>query len=94
MSLMNDTITTIEDAAAHLPELVERVCAYGQPALILRAGTPVARIVPVTGQTEPSDDLLAFLRRWRTEYPDPDEQLEADIQDSRRGVRPPHDPWA
>jgi prevent-host-death family protein len=85
---MSDTITTIEDAAAHLPELVERVCADGQPALILRAGTPVARIVPVTGQTEPSDDLLAFLRRWRTEYPDPDEQLEADIQDSRRGVPP------
>jgi antitoxin (DNA-binding transcriptional repressor) of toxin-antitoxin stability system len=87
-----------ENEAAWMPlaliELVERVCAHRQPALILRAGTPVARIVPVTGQTEPSDDLLAFLRRWRTEYPDPGEQLEADIQASRRGIRPPHDPWA
>jgi antitoxin (DNA-binding transcriptional repressor) of toxin-antitoxin stability system len=90
---MSDTVMTIEDAAAHLPELVERVCAHRQPALILRAGTPVVRIVPVFGQTEPTDDLLAFLRRWRVEYPDPDEQLDADIQESRQGIQPPHDPW-
>lgn len=35
---MSETVMTIEDAAAHLPELVERVHTHRQVALILRAG--------------------------------------------------------
>ena len=84
---------TIEDAAAHLPELVERVHTHRQAALIVRAGRPVVRIVPVPAEAEVREDLLTFLRRWQREYPDPDEHLAEEIQESRRAVQPPRDPW-
>ncbi len=83
---------TIEDFAAHLPELVEQIHAQGDAAVIVRAGRPVVRIVPIPAG-EGSEDLAAFLRRWRTEYPQPDEQLAKDIGESRRAVQGPRDPW-
>ena len=90
---MSETVMTIEDAAAHLPELVDRVHTHRQAALIVRAGRPVVRIVPVPAEAEVREDLLAFLRRWQREYPDPDEHLAEEIQESRRAVQPPRDPW-
>lgn len=90
---MNETVLTIEDAARCLPELVERVHASGESALLTKAGSPRARIVPVPPREQDPDDLIAFLRRWRTEHPEPDEQFAEAIAESRRGVQPPHDPW-
>jgi antitoxin (DNA-binding transcriptional repressor) of toxin-antitoxin stability system len=90
---MNETVMTIEDAAARLPELVEQIRVQREAAVILRAGRPVARIVPVPAAGEVSEDLIAFLRRWQSEYPGPDERLADDIEDSRRAVQPPRDPW-
>ena len=40
---MSDTVMTIEDFAAHLPELVEQIHARGDAAVIVRAGRPVVR---------------------------------------------------
>jgi antitoxin (DNA-binding transcriptional repressor) of toxin-antitoxin stability system len=84
---------TIEDFAAHLPELVEQIHARGDAAVIVRAGRPVVRIVPIPATDEGPEDLVAFLRRWRSEYPQPDEQLAEDIEASRRAVQGPRDPW-
>ncbi len=90
---MNETVLTIEDAARCLPDLVERVHARGEAALLTKSGRPVARIVPVPDREQPSESLIAFLRRWRAEHPAPDEQLAEVIAESRRAVQPPHDPW-
>jgi antitoxin (DNA-binding transcriptional repressor) of toxin-antitoxin stability system len=76
---MSDTAITIEDAATRLPEVVERVRSHREATVILRAGRPVVRIVPVPLAGEVAEDLVAFLRHWQDEYRDPDDQLAEDI---------------
>jgi antitoxin (DNA-binding transcriptional repressor) of toxin-antitoxin stability system len=90
---MSETVRTFEDAARCLPDLVERIHARGEAALLVKSGQPLARIVPVPGEGQVTEDLLVFLRRWRTEHPEPDEQFAEAIEESRKAIRPPHDPW-
>ena len=90
---MNETVLTIEDAARRLPDLVEQIHTSGKGALLVKAGRPLVRIVPFSAGEPTTEDLVAFLRRWRIEHPEPDEQLGEDIAESRRAIRPPHDPW-
>jgi antitoxin (DNA-binding transcriptional repressor) of toxin-antitoxin stability system len=88
---MSETVLTIEDAARCLPDLVERIHATGGAALLVKAGQPLARIVAVPAKA--ADDLIAFLRQWRIEHPEPDEQFAQAIEESRKDLRPPRDPW-
>ena len=90
---MKETVLTIEDAARCLPELVERIRMSGKGAVLVKAGQPLARIVPLAPAEQGTADLIAFLHRWRTEHPEPDEQLADAIDASHRAIRPPHDPW-
>jgi prevent-host-death family protein len=90
---MSEAIVTVEDAAFRLAELVDEVSARREPAVLTKAGRPVARIVPIPPSSELSGDLIDFIRRWRTEHPEPDAQLAEAIAESRRGVRPARDPW-
>jgi prevent-host-death family protein len=90
---MSETVLTVEDAAARLSELVERVHTSRETAIITLSGRPVARIVPMPTPADVSENLVAFLRLWRTQHPEPDEQFTHAIEESRRGVRPPRDPW-
>jgi prevent-host-death family protein len=89
---MTETVFTIEDAARCFPELVERVHAGHEVALLVKAGQPVARIVPAKGPGRVAD-LIEFLSAWRLKHPEPDDQFARAIEESRRGVRPPRDPW-
>ncbi len=84
---------TIEDAAACLADLVERIRAKHESAVLVKSGQPVARIVPMPAPGQVAEDLIAFLRRWRVEHPAPDEQLAGDLEESRKAVQPPPDPW-
>jgi len=86
-------VTTLEDAAIRLAELVEQVHAQGEAAVIVKAGRPVVRIVPVPTANESCEGLIQFLRRWRSEHPEPDELLAQDIEASRQAVHAPRDPW-
>ena len=90
---MSETVLTIEDAARCLPELVERIHANGEAAVLVKSGMPLARIVPVPPPGQAAEDLIAFLRQWRIQYPEPDDQLAGDIEETRRAVHPPRDPW-
>ena len=84
---MNETVLTIEDAARSLPDLVEKVHASGEPALLVKCGRPMARIVAVPFREQGSEDLIAFLRRWRLEHPEADESFADAIEGSRRAVQ-------
>jgi antitoxin (DNA-binding transcriptional repressor) of toxin-antitoxin stability system len=86
---MSETVRTIEDAVRCLPELVERIHARGEAALLVKSGRPLARIVPVPARGPRAEDLIAFLRRWRSEHPEPDESL----AEGQRAIHPPRDPW-
>ena len=90
---MSETVLTVEDAARCLSELVERVHTKGEAAVLVKSGRPLARIVPIPSQGQVAEDLIAFLRRWRIEHPEPDEQFAEVIQESRRADQPPRDPW-
>jgi len=90
---MSETVLTIEDAARCLSQLVERVHANGEPALLVKSGQPLARIVPVPLSGQGGEELIAFLRRWRIEHPEPDEQLSEAIQESSKAVQTARDPW-
>lgn len=89
---MNETVLTIEDAARTLADVVERVRTRGEAALLTKSGEPVARIIPVAGARS-TEELIAFLRRWRREHPEPDEQFAEAVEEGRKAIRPPHDPW-
>jgi antitoxin (DNA-binding transcriptional repressor) of toxin-antitoxin stability system len=90
---MSETVLTVEEAARCVPDLVERVHTKGEAATLVKAGLPLARIVPVPLSGQGPDELIAFLRRWRSEHPEPDDQFAEVIRESRQGVRPPRDPW-
>jgi antitoxin (DNA-binding transcriptional repressor) of toxin-antitoxin stability system len=90
---MNETILTIEDAARRLPEVVQRVHSSGNAAILTQSGHRVARIVRDQSGPQGTDSLIAFLRQWRIAHPEPDEQFGDAIEESRRAVQPPHDPW-
>lgn len=87
-------MVTVEQAAANLGELLERVHASRETAIIMKEGRALARITPLPAPAEASEDLVGFLRRWRLEHPDPDDQLAESIDLSREAVRLPYDPWA
>ena len=90
---MVETVLTIEEAAAHLGDLVERLHARQEVAVITRSGQPLVRIVPITTSAGSSEDLIEFLRRWRSEHPEPDEQFERAIETGRPTSQPPRNPW-
>ena len=83
---MSELVITLEDAARSLPDLVERVHSNGEPALITKSGQALARLVPIPIGEQGAEDLIAFLRRWRVEHPEPDEQFTQAIKDSRRAI--------
>jgi antitoxin (DNA-binding transcriptional repressor) of toxin-antitoxin stability system len=89
---MRETMLTIEEAARSLAAVVDRVHNRGETALLVKEGRPYARIVPVGAGERGSDELIAFLRRWRLEHPEPDEQCATGIEESCKAVRPPNDP--
>ena len=86
---MNETVVTIEDAARCLPDLAERVHVSGESALLVKSGRPLVRIVPVPPVQPCADDLIAFVRCWRIEHPEPDEQFAEAIDAAAKGIRDP-----
>ncbi len=71
---MSSNVLKLEDAARYLAEVVDGVRASGEPAVLLKNGQPVARIVAMPARAGGTDDLISFLRKWRLEHPEPDEQ--------------------
>jgi prevent-host-death family protein len=90
---MSEAMLTIEEAARRLADVVAQVRSKGEAAVLLQSGRPVARIVPVASVSSVSEDIIAFLGRWRHEYPEPDDDLSDVIQESRKCLPPPRDPW-
>ena len=91
---MSDSVLTIEDAARRLPEVVDRVHTSGEVATLTKSGSPVARIVPISENSKNgTSELIVFLRKWRVDHPEPDDQFAEAMEESRKTVRPQSDPW-
>ena len=72
---------SIEEAAAHLPELIAEACR-GAEVVIAQAGTPAVRLTPLppdstgSGEKEEGWPLLGWLKGKVKIAPDFDEPLE------------------
>lgn len=84
---------TIEDASRNFADVVDRIQAKGEATILLKSGRPVARIVPVVSAGHVSEDLIAFLCRWREEHSEPDDEFSDIMLESRKWQNPPRDPW-
>jgi antitoxin (DNA-binding transcriptional repressor) of toxin-antitoxin stability system len=90
---MSEHFMNIDDAAAGLHQLIDRIQAQREPAVIVKSGRPVARIVPMPVEEETSRDLIDFLRQWREDYPEPDDGLAEAIEDVGKNGQSVRDPW-
>ncbi|MCA9155101.1 MAG: type II toxin-antitoxin system prevent-host-death family antitoxin [Planctomycetales bacterium] len=70
---MSENVVSLEHAISHLEEVVERVCANGEVAVVTKSGLPLVRIVPAAPSSATSEELIDFLKRWRTENLDADD---------------------
>ena len=69
---------TVEEAAAHLPELIDEACRGGE-VVIARPDAGAVRLTPVPAEPPPNRDhwpLFGFLKGKITMAPDFDEPLE------------------
>jgi hypothetical protein len=90
---MSESVLSVDDAAARLPELVEQAHTANGAAVIIRSGSRMVRIVPISGEPEASPDLVAYLRQWALDHPEPDEGFAEAVEFSRKTLQSPRDPW-
>jgi prevent-host-death family protein len=70
------TIVNTHEAKTHLSQLLKRVAA-GEEIVIAKAGTPVARLVPVKDVSE--ERVLGFVREGLSVSDDFDAPLPAEV---------------
>ena len=72
------------EAKTHLPQLLERV-AKGETITITRHGVPVARLVPVNGNTKPGvKQTIEAILEFRQAHPLYGDDLKDWINEGRR----------
>ena len=90
---MTERTLTVTEAARNFADLVNRVYYRGESALLLKNGTPVARIIPVESVRRTGAEIAA---QWDDLPHLPPEEAEAfarDIEEARRELPPLPDLW-
>ena len=90
---MPERTISVTEAARNFADLVNRTHYRGEVTLLLRAGRPVARIVPTGGSSCLGSDLAAKWREMEPLPPDEAEALARDLEDSRATITPPASKW-
>jgi prevent-host-death family protein len=83
---MAESSVSVAEASSSLGEIVDRVAKFGDTALIVENGTPLARIVPVNASPKTADE---FLKSWPTLHhltPEEAANFEADILAARQTI--------
>jgi len=93
-AIETNVVLTIEDASHCLPALADRVHASGTAALLFKSGRPFVSLVPIQSDVDSTADLVGFLRQWRADHPEPDDQFAEAVNESRTRTQAAHDPWA
>jgi hypothetical protein len=94
---MKETIISVTEAARNFAECVSRAYYQNVTFLLLKNGTPVARLVPalpVSGKRKvcPGRELAEALKKADL----PEEEARAwhnDLRAGRKALKPPADPW-
>lgn len=91
---MPDRIVTLDEARRRFDDLVDRAHRNGETTMVVDKGELVARIVPV----EPRRRITAgeFAELWQRRprlTPEEADALAEAIEEGRRMLLPPRDPW-
>lgn len=94
---MRETIISVTEAARNFAECVSRAYYQNVTFLLLKNGTPVARLMPALPVPEkrkvcPGRELAEALGKADL----PEEEARAwhkDLRAARKALRPPTDPW-
>ncbi len=90
---MNERTLTVTEAARNFADLINRVYYRHESALLLKNGTPVARIVPVQPVRRTAAEIAALWDNLPHLTPEEAESFARDIEQARRELPPLQDPW-
>jgi antitoxin (DNA-binding transcriptional repressor) of toxin-antitoxin stability system len=85
---------TLAEAARDLPSAVKRARASADGVVLLDAGEPVAKIVPVRPLGKTGREIAANGRLLPRLSPEEAEAFARDIEEGRKFFLPLRDPWA
>jgi antitoxin (DNA-binding transcriptional repressor) of toxin-antitoxin stability system len=89
---MQRTIITVTDAARNFADFVNRAHYQNVTFVLLKNGSPVARLVPDTDKVCGGRDLAQALRQAGLSK-DEAKVWRRDVQTARKTVKPPADQW-
>lgn len=90
---MSERTLSVTEAARNFADLVNRTHYRGETTLLVRAGNPVARLVPAGGSSCLGADLAAKWREMAHLSPDEAEEFAADLEEVRESIEPPESKW-
>lgn len=90
---MIDRNMTVTEAARRFADLVNRTYYRGETTVLLRAGEPVAMMVPVGGALVSGRDWLAKWRMRPHLDPDDADEFGASVGRATENLPPPKSPW-
>lgn len=90
---MADRELSVTEAARNFADLVNRTFYRGESTVLLRSGEPVAMIVPVGGASVTGRDWVATWRALPHLDPGDAAEFEAELEESRRNLKPLSSPW-
>ena len=89
---MKETPISVTEAARNFADCVNRVHYQNMTFVLLKNGTPVARLVPERKKASPVRKLAATLREFELS-PKEAKAWNRDLRAARRILKPPVDKW-
>jgi antitoxin (DNA-binding transcriptional repressor) of toxin-antitoxin stability system len=89
---MKETPISVTEAARNFADCVNRVHYQNMTFVLLKNGTPVARLVPERKKASPVRKLAATLREFELS-PEEAKAWNRDLRAARRILKPPVDKW-
>ena len=89
---MKTTSISVTQAARNFAECLNRVRYQDVTYVLLKNGTPVARIVPEKKKPGSAGELAAALREFQLS-PEEAKAWSRDLRKARRTLKPPVDKW-
>ena len=89
---MKETIISVTEAARNFADCVNRAHYQNVTFILLRNGSPVARLVPAGGKVCSNRELAAILRRNKLS-PEEARRWRKDLRNAHKILKPPVDKW-
>lgn len=89
---MKETTISVTEAARNFADCVNRVHYQNVTFILLKNGSPVARLVPAGGKVCPNHELAAILRKNKLSAEEAREWRK-DRRSAHKILKPPVDKW-